>query len=254
MSDQSNDPATQDGSLAARGKARVYQNTVKRLAFSILKGDFPAGHVLPPETDLCDNLGISRSALRESVRALKDKGMLIARPRHGTIVQPRSAWHLLDADLLNWSMEVDPDAEFVFSLFEARQVIEPAAARLSAMRATSGDIEAMEAAFADMSAAKAAGDFQRFNEADIAFHLALLRATSNVVFIQLSNMIGTALAIAFRMSIARAHEPGESLSQHGDLIEMIRARDPIGAENVMTRLLAVAGIDLGLSNCGPSKS
>lgn len=238
---------TDDGSLASRGKPRVHKQTVKTLAFSILRGDFPAGHVLPPETELCDTLGISRSALRESIRALKDKGMLVARPRHGTIVQPRSAWQLLDADLLSWSMEIDPGAEFVLSLFEARQVIEPAAARLSALRATPDDLAALETAFADMTRAKAAGDFPRFNEADIAFHLALLRASSNVVFIQLSNMIGTALAIAFRMSIARAREPGASLSKHGDLITMIRARDPVGAENVMSRLLAIAAIDLGLN-------
>ncbi|MET3599729.1 FadR/GntR family transcriptional regulator [Martelella mangrovi] len=243
-----------DASASPRSKPRVHRRTVTRLAFPILKGEYPAGHVLPPEAELCENLGVSRSALREAIRTLKDKGMIEARPRHGTVVLPRSAWHMLDSDLLAWAMEIDPGPDFVLSLIEARQVIEPAAARLAAIRANPDDLKRLDSAFAEMSEARAEGDFERFNKADIHYHVVLLQASANIVFMHLSNMIGTALSIAFRMSMEGAREPGASLAVHGDVIECIRARDPDGAHAAMVRLLAIAVIDLGLTSYETVKS
>ncbi|UXN72749.1 GntR family transcriptional regulator [Devosia sp. A8/3-2] len=84
----------------------------------------------PPEPDLCETFGISRSAVREAIKVLDSKGMVTTRPRIGTVVRAGEAWNLLDPDVLARSMELQPSAELVLSLIEARQVIEPAAASL----------------------------------------------------------------------------------------------------------------------------
>lgn len=228
-------------------KPRVHRHVVKTLAQRILGNELLPGSLLPSEPDLCESLNISRSAVREAVKVLGSKGLVAARPRTGTVVRAREDWNLLDPDLLSWSMELQPSAELVLSLIEARQVIEPAAARFAALRASAADIALMEQAFAHMSRHKAEQDFDAFNRADIDFHTALLRASHNIVFQQLSNTIGAALGYSFRLTVARAREPGGSLPNHGEVIERIRRRDAEGAFASMARLLNIAVVDLGLS-------
>jgi DNA-binding FadR family transcriptional regulator len=229
-------------------KPRVHRHVVKTLAQRILRQEFKSGTLLPSEPELCETLNISRSALREAIKVLGGKGLVTPRPRTGTLVRPRDDWNLLDPDLLVWSMEIEPNPEFVLSLIEARQVIEPAAARFAALRANATDLAVIEDAYRRMGEAKAASDFETFNEADIDFHKALLRASHNIVFQQMSTTIGAALAYSFRLTIERAHEPGASLPNHGEVIEHIRARDGDGAYASMARLLNIAIIDLGLSS------
>lgn len=229
----------------ARTKPRVHRQVVEALALSILRGEMPPGHVLPPESTLCDTFGISRSALREAIRALKEKGLLDGRPRAGTIVRPRRDWNRLDSDLLRLSFDCAPDRDFIGSLIEARQTIEPVAARMAATRAEPADIAALNTAFDRMALAKARGDFASFNSADIAFHQALLRASGNAVFLQLSMTIAAALAYVFRIQTDNAKEPGASLPQHHEVIRAIEARDGMKAMEVMNRLLEIALVDLG---------
>lgn len=229
-----------------RLKPRVHRHVVKTLAQRILSKEFLPGSALPSEPELCEAFKVSRSAVREAVKVLDSKGMVTTRPRIGTVVQAREDWNLLDPDVLAWSMELQPSAELVLSLIEARQVIEPAAARLAALRASASDIAPMEDAYARMSRHKSAQNFEAFNKADIDFHTALLRASGNIVFQQLSNTIGAALAYSFRLSISRAREPGASLPNHGEVIERIRLRDSEGAYASMARLLNIAIVDLGI--------
>lgn len=228
-------------------KPRVHRHVVKTLAQRILDGAFVPGAVLPSEPELRGMFNVSRSAVREAIKVLDSKGLVATRPRIGTVVREREYWNLLDPDLLAWSMELEPSAELVLSLIEARQVIEPAAARFAAMRATATEIAPMEEAFRAMRLHKQMQDFDAFNRADIKFHTALLRASRNIVFQQLSNTIGAALAYSFRLTIARAREPGASLSLHGEVIDRIRMRDSEGAFAMMTQLLNIAVVDLGLS-------
>ncbi len=239
--------ATALGEPPVKLKPRVHLQVVKALAMAILNQEFRPGSMLPPEPELCDRFQISRSAVREAVKVLGGKGMLAPRPRTGTVIRPRAEWNLLDTDLLTWSMEFEPRADFVLSLIEARQVIEPAAARFAAFRAAPEDILVAQDAYDRMASAKGELDFPRFNEADIDFHKALLRASKNIVFQQLSTTIGTALAYSFRLTIHRAREPGASLANHGEVLDRIRARDPEGAYSSMARLLDIAIVDLGLS-------
>ncbi len=228
-------------------KPRVHQQVVKAIAQAILGNEIAQGEHLPSESDLCARYNVSRSALREAIKVLATKGLVSARPRVGTTVRQREEWNLLDADLLSWSMELEPDADFVLSLIEARQVIEPAAARFAALRASEADIAPMETAFREMERAKTARDFAAFNKADIEFHKALLRASRNAVFQQLSTTIGAALAYSFRITVDRARDPGASLSNHGEVVDLIRARDSSAAYAAMARLLDIAILDLGLS-------
>jgi DNA-binding FadR family transcriptional regulator len=214
---------------------------VETIARAILRGDFAATGHLPPEPQLCESLQISRSALREAVKVLGGKGLVSPRPHIGTAIRPRDEWNMLDPELLAWSIEEKPDPKVVLGLIEARQVIEPAAARLAAERATAADLAVMERAFLGMSAAREANDFSAYNAADKDFHTAMLGASHNFAFRQLATIIGAALASSFQIT---ARELGHALPVHGEVLERIRMRDPDGASGAMHRLLEVAINDL----------
>jgi GntR family galactonate operon transcriptional repressor len=217
-------------------KPRVHQQLVEALARAILRGDFTSG-TLPPEPQLCETYQISRSALREAVRVLTGKGLVTPRPHVGTAIRPREDWNMLDPDLLAWSTDGEPDAQMLKGLIEARQVIEPAAARFAAERAAAADLAVIERAFLGMSAAREAQDFDGYIEADRDFHTAILRASHNFVFQQLATTISAALTFFFRVT---PRDLGRALPLHGEIMELIRVRDAKGAEAAMARLLDVA--------------
>ena len=218
-------------------KPRVHLQVVETIARAILRGDYAATGYLPPEPQLCETLQISRSALREAVKVLGSKGLVSPRPHFGTLIRPREDWNMLDTDLLAWSIEGEPDSRMVMSLIEARQVIEPAAARLAAERATAADLAAMERAFIGMSAAAEARNHAAYHAADKDFHAAMLAASHNLVFRQLSTTIGAALAYSFRVTSRRGPDLGVALSYHGEVMEHIRMRDADGAGAAMLKLL-----------------
>jgi DNA-binding FadR family transcriptional regulator len=230
-----------DDTIRQLAKPRVHLQVVEAIARAILRGDYAATGYLPPEPQLCESLRISRSALREAVKVLGSKGLVTPRPHIGTMIRPSDEWNMLDPDLLAWSIEDKPDPKVVMGLIEARQVIEPAAVRLAAQRATAADLAAIERAFLGMTAAREKLDFDAYNAADKDFHTAMLAASHNFVFRQLATTIGAALAYSFRVT---ARELGHALPFHGEVMERIRMRDPDGASAAMLQLLDVAIQDL----------
>jgi len=95
----------------------------------------------PNETQLCRQLGVSRTILRESMKVLVDNGMVEMRPRAGTRARPRCQWRLLDPDILSWQAELEPDSLFLRDLCEVRLAIEPTASGFAAVRATAAEID-----------------------------------------------------------------------------------------------------------------
>ena len=225
-------------------KPRIHGQVVRAIAIRILSGEFRPGSLLPSESELCESLRISRSALREAIRVLSAKGLVRTRPRVGTLVREIEDWSLLDPEMLEWSMACPPSPEFVRSLLEARRVIEPAAARFAALRASARDVAELEAAYERME--RTPEDLVAFNEADVDFHRGLLRASHNLIFQQMWTTISAALAYSFRISTGQARSPADSLPFHREVVERIRLRDPEGAHSSMSRLLDIAALDLAL--------
>jgi len=203
---------------------------------------FDAGRSLE-ERVLAEQFGVSRPSLREAIQKMAAKGLLVSRQGGGNYVAESMGSTF--SDPLLPLLEANPEAQR--DLLEFRHTLEGSCAYYAALRATEADLAPMEDAFARMSKAKQSQDFSTFNQADIDFHTALLRASGNVVFQQLSNTIGAALAYSFRLTVERAREPGASLANHGEVIERIRHRDSEGAYASMARLLNIAIVDLGLS-------
>lgn len=213
---------------------------VDALGSGIVAGRFLPGEVLPSETELSAQLGVSRGALREAAKALVAKGLLELRPRIGTKVRPSGEWNFLDQDVLRWQEQADRRT-LLSDLDELRQAVEPSAARLAATRATAEDVDALMEAYRDMTITVKAEAHKGFTEADIAFHRGLLRASHNQLYISLGNATGVALRASFQASSSVPGAVEATVSLHGDIAREIAGRDPDRAYAAAAKLMAVAG-------------
>jgi DNA-binding FadR family transcriptional regulator len=221
----------------------IRDRITSELAIRILSGRYPQGALLPTEAELGAELGVSRTALREATRTLAAKGLIEARQRAGTRVRASEEWNRLDSDILAWMGLVEPDLDFLRGLTEARQIIEPAAAALAALRATGRNLAAIEEAHEAMCAADLS-DVDACARADVRFHLGILKASHNPVLANLGNVIGAALMAAFRLTTSAAVNYSKTLAAHGEVLEAIRMRRAEEARARMQALLGIATEDI----------
>ena len=116
------------------------------LGRTIVIGDYE-NRVFPTEAELAKQHGVSRSVTREAVKMLTAKGLLSARPRQGTIIQPSTSWNLFDTDVLRWLLERKFSVELLRHFNQLRVAIEPEAAALAAISADEADRVRMSGAF-----------------------------------------------------------------------------------------------------------
>lgn len=225
----------------------IRERVLETLGRRILSGHYPEETSLPTEAKLATEFGVSRTALREAIKMLAAKGLLVSRQRAGTIVQPSSHWNRLDVDVLEWMSGVEPDLEFLRGLIEARRAIEPVAARFASLRASSRDLAEIEVAYEAMCDAADATSIPAFNEADVAFHSAVLRASRNPVFVALVGLIAQALGQSMRVSTASSPALHSTLDAHWTVFEAIRLRQPDQAYDRMQALIDRAIADLRLT-------
>jgi DNA-binding FadR family transcriptional regulator len=213
----------------------VTTGIVNRLGAAIVTGTYGEHNPLPIEADLCVQLGASRSVLREAVKMLTAKGLVFSRPRHGTQVQPEERWNLLDPDVLRWLLERKFSLELLAQFTEVRLAIEPTAAMIAAQRASAQDLAPARVAIERMRAA-ARGDDDPL-ESDIAFHVALLRATRNRFYIQLDGFINTALRTSIQLTNRVKGVALADVEAHSAILAAIERHDAEGAAHAMKSIL-----------------
>ncbi len=204
------------------------------LGKAIVTGRYDA-RPFPTEAEIAKAYGISRSVTREAVKMLTAKGLVSARPRQGTIVKPPSSWNLFDADVLRWLLERKFSLELLRHFNQLRIAIEPEAAALAARLHSPADMRAIRAGLSSMEAAEAgAGDPL---VADIAFHVAILRASQNPFYAQFEPVVSTALHTSIRLT-NRIKGRSANIADHAAVATAIEARDDEGARLAMRRIIS----------------
>jgi GntR family transcriptional regulator, galactonate operon transcriptional repressor len=216
----------------------LHARVTRTLGRRVVRADKEATPIIfPSEGDLCAQLGVSRTILREALKVLADKGMVEVRPRSGMRSLPRSSWKVLDPDILAWQSEENPDAQFLRDVCEILLAIEPTAAGFAAVRATAEDIADIEAAFERRVAAADAG-LEEFIELELRLHRCIISASHNRLFQYLSDAINepfrAALFYAMRNAAARSLE----IPAHEALVDAIRRRDPLAARSAADSVVA----------------
>jgi DNA-binding FadR family transcriptional regulator len=226
----------------------------RALAVRILNGTLtPDGHS-STEMDLCRELGVSRTILREAIKVLSAKGLVEVRPKTGVRIKPRSDWSLLDPALLTWRTEVGVDETFVRDLCQVRMMLEPPTAESAAIAAT--DIEAAEIYNAFLAMETAKSNFAVFVNADYQFHSAISRATHNDFLIQINRIVFDALRGSQSIFRERRDPVGAeaALNLHRSVAEAIRKRKPEAARQAMIQVIRRAEEDVYLAFDKPHKA
>ncbi len=213
----------------------LYGQVVETLGRQIASGALPPGPI-PSELLLAESMGVSRVVIREAVKALAAKGMVSVGPSIGTRVLPRDSWNLLDPQVLEWHSASDLSSDVVVDLLELRRIIEPEAARLAAVRATTEDLVVIRGAYQRMvaSAAAAGPDYVL---ADAAFHTAVLMASHNQFLCQLRGALSQLLRLGFSVSSQHPNAALSTLPHHEALLLCLERRDGAAAAEAVQRLI-----------------
>lgn len=197
---------------------------------------------MPPEPILCEEMGVSRTVVREAIKSLVAKGLLSTGPKVGTRVMPDAHWNWFDPDVVAWQARCGLTLEFLKDLQELRRVVEPAAVRLATERATTEDIAHIEAAYAGMKqAVEEGGDYVSH---DLRFHEGLLQASHNHMLVQMSKALNALLRTSFEISTLIQDGTKTSLPLHRAVLDAVIARNPSKADRAIMALIEGARQDI----------
>jgi DNA-binding FadR family transcriptional regulator len=220
---------------------RLHGTIARKLGIAIVSGRYRPGDLLDGEIASSEQLAVSRTAYREAVRILAAKGLVDARPKVGTRINPRVKWNLLDPDVLDWTFESEPDLQLLDSLFELRNVVESAAAGMAASRRSAQHLKTMRGALEAMATHTLATEAGR--QADLDFHTTLLDATNNPFIISLTNGVSAAIRTTTIFKQRKRPLTRDPVPDHLRVFEAIAARDAVKAEEAMSKLIELARID-----------
>lgn len=192
------------------------------IARRILSGELPPGTILPSEVDLGEQLGVSRTALREALKQLTSKGLIESRPKTGTRVRPRTSWNILDAQLLDWMSGMEGTLEMYHQFLDFRRVIEPHATRLAAENATTEQRIELSRVYDELC--QRARDFtpEEWVEVDTRFHSLIFQASGNCFYLPFGNLLTT----VFKWFISHSsRDGGMCLAEHHQIYKAIMMAD-----------------------------
>ena len=227
--------------------SRLYEQIVQQVEESIQKGALKSGDKLPPERDLAQQFGVSRTAVREAVKALREKGFVEAYPGRGTFIMETGS-HPMRLSLDR--MVKAGQAEGSRYLTEVREMMEPEIAAMAAERADGEDLAAMRESLEVMDRAKR--DPEAFIEADLDFHLALAEAAANPIILSLIYSI-VGLLREQRMGIFQVEGgPERGQYHHKRILEAVEHRDSAGAREAMKAHMRQVREDSRRTRGGPN--
>jgi DNA-binding FadR family transcriptional regulator len=209
------------------------------LGTEILRGIHKPGDNMPAEPDLITRFQVSRTVMREVMKTLSAKGLVISKTRIGTRVRDPVHWNFFDVDVLVWRVRVGLDDDFMRSLAEIRRALEPAAAALAAQRRTATDLNHLREYVREM--ARTDHSRQSFAEADLDFHLAVAIASGNPLLRSIASVIEAALAAPFSHSspVDDASDHEITVNSHAKIVDAIEARDEKGAAEAMLKTINI---------------
>jgi GntR family transcriptional repressor for pyruvate dehydrogenase complex len=194
----------------------------------IASGQLKPGDALPPERELGNQFGVSRTVIREAVRALSAKGLLEVRSGSGVRIVA------VDAETVSESMRhfVQGSMMDYSRVDEVRRVLEVAAAGIAAERATEDDIARMDDTIVRFE--NECSDLEKSVLIDLEFHRVVASATHNELFLVLHDSIGQMLVEVRRRNLSRGRpERRLVVEMHRRIRDAIAAHDPPGARQAM---------------------
>jgi GntR family transcriptional repressor for pyruvate dehydrogenase complex len=239
-------PAHQGDAVDAASQSRVLETQIigrievpkasdllaSRLREQILSGAFAEGQGLPTERELGLQTGLGRSSVREALRVLENQGFISVRPgRNGGSIARRPKRASVETSLEHF---IRGQRLRLVSLLEAREAVEPSAARLAARHRQDVDLVKLDRAQAELE--ESFMDIPRFLRANVDWHLAVAEASRNELLIAFMTAIAQAVHAATDIENFNSDEVRRVVVDiHRRVLEAIRSSDEDAAERRMRR-------------------
>ncbi|WEG10003.1 FadR/GntR family transcriptional regulator [Microbacterium horticulturae] len=214
----------------------VTDDAILRIKEMIVSGELRPGDRLPPEKELGERLGVSRSSLREAVKALEVIRVLDVRRGDGTYVTSLEPRLLLEA--MNFVVDLHSD-QSVLEIFAVRRILEPAATAMAATRLDDEQLAGLEALLADT---QSTGPIEALVEHDLAFHQAIVEGAGNEYLSRLVEAMqsGTQRARVWR-GLTQHHAAERTIAEHRAILDALHEHDAeLAAALALTH---IAGIE-----------
>ncbi|MFN3226056.1 MAG: FadR/GntR family transcriptional regulator [Hyphomicrobiales bacterium] len=237
-------------SMQARPRASLAEKVYDTMHARIMRGDFSPNEKLPAETDLSNQLGVSRPVLRTALERLREEGLISSRQGAGNFVRVKQTNPLGYA-----KVETIADIQ---RCYEFRLNVESAAARLAAQRRNVAVLDDMQRALDLLS--DATGSRMHREDADFAFHVAIASGANNSYFVETLRALRDHIHVGMKLHGESLMSDGASaleevLAEHKAIFDAIAERDADRAQTVMhahiehsrSRLFGASLLDLSLS-------
>lgn len=212
--------------------ARLGVAVVRDLVGAIVTGEVAPGESLPPEGVLSQHFGVSRTVIRESVKRVEEKGLLVVTQGRGTNVNPPSSWNVLDPVVLSALVEHDDSLGVLDELAIVRGSLEGSMAAAAALSRTPDRVLALQSALDRMT--ETIDDYDTFSKADVDFHFTVMDQSENRLATNITRILFLRASESSRFVGNPTNEAVRlTLEEHRAVHEAIERGDPEGAERAM---------------------
>jgi GntR family transcriptional repressor for pyruvate dehydrogenase complex len=219
---------------------RIYAEIVRQIKALIADGQLKSGDRLPPERDLAERFRVSRTSVREALRALESLGLIEIRAGEGTHVREVSVESLIEP----LALVILTQREAIAELYEARRLLEPPIAALAARRASPEEVAELTRILAEQAREVAAG--RTGLAQDAAFHSAIAHSTHNRAITRIVTTLMDLLTQTREESLHTPGRPQRSHQDHQQILAAIEARDAAAAQRMMlNHVIAVERLVMG---------
>jgi GntR family transcriptional regulator, transcriptional repressor for pyruvate dehydrogenase complex len=221
----------------------VTDEAILKIKEMLISGQLRPGDRLPPEKELSEGLGLSRSSLREAVKALELIRVLDVRRGDGTYVTSLEPRLLLEA--MSFVVDLHQDAS-ILDLFEVRRILEPAAAVIAARKATSEDVEKLKQILTEVDAATSIEDLVAH---DLEFHGYISELSGNSYLASLlESLSSSTLRARIWRGLTEEHAVERTLAEHHAIVDAIESGDPDLVRSCVT--VHISGVERWLQEAG----
>jgi len=222
----------------SKPRTSLHLQVAEALSERIISGEFPAKSLLPTERELCATMSVSRTVIREAAKVLESRGLVRIERGRGTIVQEAKTGPLSES----LKLLLRRRGHELEDLLEVRKMLEVGIAGLAAERRSDEQLQAMQQALETMR--RSPDKPEGYVDADVAFHEEIARASQNPVVGVLLEPLVDLLRESRMKSFSGPRMVRLRLRQHQEIFERIKAQDPRGAQEAMTRHLVDTEKDL----------
>lgn len=214
-----------------KGRSSLVDSAAEALIAYILDNKLSEGMKLPNEYELAQQLNVGRNTIREAIRRLAARNILVVRQGAGTFVAAHTG---IPEDPLGLTFIDDP--KLALELSDVRMLIEPAAAEQAALYATDAQLQRMQEICEELRTACVTGE--SYVNQDLSLHRLIGECCGNTILRNLCNIIADAAAISIRITEDRHRDV--AYLEHKSLVDAICRRDAAGARYAMAAHLNTA--------------